>query len=144
MVNGLLKAQIIKVMKYKISLIYSGFFVIVLYIFILCGTIIKALKSGGITVSELIKKLQRLPKDCAEFKEGFNVLMDNIDSLTEEEQILFANLAVEFINVQAENERVKIRLIRCIISLFMHHLCVKRNFIFCLILFLWKILIPLW
>jgi hypothetical protein len=36
-------------------------------------------------------------------------LMDNIDSLTEEEQILFANLAVEFINVQAENERVKIR-----------------------------------
>lgn len=109
MVNGLLKAQIIKVMKYKISSIYSDFFVIVLYIFILCGTIIKALKSGGITVSELIKKLQRLPKDCAEFKEGFNVLMDNIDSLTEEEQILFANLAVEFINVQAENERVKIR-----------------------------------
>jgi len=84
-------------------------FYIILYIFILCGTIIKTLKSGGITVSELIKKLQRLPKNSTEFKEGLNYLMDNIDSLTDEEQVLFANLAEDFINEQAENERVKIR-----------------------------------
>ena len=65
--------------------------------------------SGGITVSELIKKLQKLPKNSTEFKEGLNFLMDNIDSLTDEEQALFANLAEDFINEQAENERVKIR-----------------------------------
>lgn len=60
-------------------------------------------------MSELIKKLQKLPKNSTEFKEGLNVLMDNIDSLTDEEQTLFASLAEEFINEQIENERVKIR-----------------------------------
>lgn len=60
-------------------------------------------------MSELIKKLQLLPKNSIEFKEGFNVLLDNIDSLTFEEQILFANLAEEFIKQEDEKERVKIR-----------------------------------
>lgn len=57
-------------------------------------------------MSELIKKLQLLPKNSIEFKEGFNVLLDNIDFLTFEEQILFANLAEEFIKQDDKIERV--------------------------------------
>lgn len=58
-------------------------------------------------MKDLILKLQRLPMDSAEFKEGFNLLIDRIDSLNIEEQDLFTELATRFVN--QDEERVKSR-----------------------------------
>ena len=58
-------------------------------------------------MKDLILKLQKLPVDSAEFKEGFNIVLDNIDSLNFEEQVLFTELATKFVN--QDEERVKSR-----------------------------------
>lgn len=57
-------------------------------------------------MSELIEELKKLPKNSTEFKDGLNVLMDNIDLLTNEEQKMFADLAEDFINEEV-GERTK-------------------------------------
>ena len=58
-------------------------------------------------MKKLILKLGKIPTNSIEFREGFNKILDNIDSLTQEEQILFAELAQKFIDEDVEKEKGK-------------------------------------
>lgn len=58
-------------------------------------------------MKKLILKLGKIPTNSIEFREGFNKILDNIDSLTPEEQILFAELAQKFIDEDVEKEKGK-------------------------------------